>query len=300
MNIFKNSSLLFSIFIILGIIYPKYSNTLNSYLIPLLIILMTFSITNIHFGHINKNNIRHILKLLFMNYILLGSLIIILTLIFVKDLEFQKGLIILGAMPPAVGIISISVILKGNIKEAIATEIIGYLISLFLTPFIIFIIYGNAITPQLILTTLIQIILIPLLLSRILTYISQKTIKKDIPYTTEIVNICYGLSFYIIIGINQKIILPNIIPLISIGLLLIFTKFIVGEIIIKSTQTHKTKHKEAVLYTLFSTFKNGSMGMAIALMLFGQNATLPFAVNAILTPPFIIYLEYKLKQINYT
>jgi hypothetical protein len=97
-----------------------------------------------------------------------------------------------------------------------------------------------------------------------------------------------------IIGINREYIF-NFSEFWNIYLILIFLKFGFGSAIYFIFKS-KLKRKDLVPLVLFATFKNGGMAIAFTLLLFGSLATIPFAINGITTPLYIIYLEWLLRK----
>lgn len=285
-----DSKFVFLLSIVTAFIYPRFSSALKPLLIPILLTMMTFSIKDVCFHHIEKKQYKTILNLVLLNYFFLTVIYVILAKMFITNPDYLNGMLVLGLMPPAVGVIALSYILKGDTQLSFITEFIGYVFSLLFVPIASLLVFGDAVSPFKILEILVYVIIIPFVLSRILHYLEHfKPISKSV--SKSVINVCYGISFYIIVGINKDVFLTDFKSLIPVFLLLIFLKFIVGSVIYLYLK-NKIEHSIDVLYVLFGTFKNGGAATAITIILFGTASAIPLAVNGILVPTYIIYLEW--------
>ncbi|MBU1976298.1 MAG: hypothetical protein KKG59_07900 [Nanoarchaeota archaeon] len=287
----EDSKPLFFLGIVLAFIVPGASEFFKPALVPILIIMMTFSIKNVGFSHVEKGNIKTIVKLILINYVFLTGIYLLAAFFFIHDPLYQKAIIILGLMPPAIGIISLSYLLKADTKVGFVAEFLGYVAGIAIVPLITWFIMGDAVNPAHMLNVLFYVIVIPFLASRIIHHIESKTKSLPLSLTKIVINFCYALSFYIIIGLSRDVFLHKLELLIPIAIVLICLKFGVGTLLYVFFK-NRIKKKIEVLYVLFGTFKNGGAAAAILLLLFGVESTVPLAVNAILVPLYIVYLEW--------
>lgn len=286
MKFFVESKYLFFVAILLGLLLPNLAKKLEFVVIPLLILMMIVSIKDIAFRHVSLKDAEEITGFVLLNYILLGSLYIGLS--FLLDSPYREAMMILGIMPPAVGIISLSKLLHGNIKISFLTEFVSYAIAIFFIPLASSFLFGEGFKVLKVLEVVGIIIIVPYILSRLLHNYELKHPKKH-DYSKIIINICYSLTFFMIIGINREHIF-NFAEFYKIYIILILLKFVFATLLYFVFKS-KLKREDNVLLVLFSTFKNGGMAIAFTILLFGTEATIPFAINGITTPLFILYLE---------
>ncbi|RMF55056.1 hypothetical protein D6745_03240, partial [Candidatus Woesearchaeota archaeon] len=176
-NILQNSGLMFLIGILLGLVAPTYSEALKPYITLLLFVAMTFSLEGIKLSMPEKKEIPEIVFTMFLTFF--NSLLwIFLTLLFIKNPAYVTGLIVLAATPPAVAVITYTFILKGDMRLAVFSESLIYLLSIFLTPIFILAYFGSSVNIFYLVKMLVILILIPLLLSRFLPKINKHFITE--------------------------------------------------------------------------------------------------------------------------
>lgn len=290
-----NTKIVFLGTIILALLLPQLANAMQPLLIPIIIIMLTFSVKNVTFQHLHHGEIKTMVKLVVANYLILTPLYIVMARLFVSDPLYQQAIIILGIMPPAIGILSLTYLLHGNMHISFIAEFIAYLASIVLVPLFGYLALGNSISPARMISIILLVMVLPFALSRILRRIEGRlpgSSHLHDEFSHGIVNVCYAASFYIIIGINRDVFLSSLSSLWDIFFVLILLKFVFGTtIFLLLKKTHMAKSID-VLYTLFATFKNGGAGAAVTILLLGVGATVPFAINGILVALYIVYLEW--------
>jgi bile acid:Na+ symporter, BASS family len=292
MNILENSKFVFFFFIVLGFIFPIYADDLKILLIPSVIIMMIISIKDVHIGHFNKSNYKKALKLIFVNYFLLSPIYIALALLFIKNPDYKAGFIILASVPPAASIIPLTYIYHGDIKDTILGEIACYLFALIYSPLIVYFFLGKTVNILFYVEILFLIILFPILISRLIHNLKWKIFKKK----NIVVNLIYGFSFYIFIGLNQSVFLNSFSNLIPVACIIVLGTFILGYFIFHILKQKKVKKREDIMYVLFGTFKNGNTAAALSIMFFGPAGAIPIAVRGLLTPFYFVFMEWMFKE----
>ncbi|MFH1409461.1 MAG: hypothetical protein ABIH34_06115 [Nanoarchaeota archaeon] len=291
MNILRHSRAIFFIGIILGILLPQGARFLTKAIVPILIIMMTFSLKTAYFHGISHLKKRQMIVLIALNMILFSGLLLIAAFFFVDNPDYQSAFFILAMMPPAIGVISMVFLLKADIEQAFATELVSYLIALVSVPLLSKALFGSSVGLWEISKIVLLVILLPFVLAKLLQFIERKTIIK-MPWEREVINLCYALAFYTIIGVNADILFSD-----WRTVLIIFAIFVVIEFGLMFLLYFATRHdKDSALYVIFGTFKNGGAAMAITILLIGTQATLPFAVSALLSPLHIILIQWLYKS----
>lgn len=88
--------------------------------------------------------------------------------------DYAKGLVFIAATPFAASVGPLSYILKGDLPHALRSTIIIYVLALLWIPFIVWICLGESVDMMTVFITVLEIIALPLVLSRVIT-------KVDIP-----------------------------------------------------------------------------------------------------------------------
>jgi BASS family bile acid:Na+ symporter len=266
--------LIFLSAIILGILLPP-PDVAKEAIIPLLIILMTFSTTKLRF-RIGRKLIFHAFNCFLINYIFLTSVIIFASYLLIQNEDHLRGFIVMAAIPPAIGIVPFSFLLKGDVEVAVAGEIFCYLLSLFFAPFLIFLLLSEEIDPLYLLQLLLLLIFLPLLLSRLI---------PSHPLEKIVIPLSFAGIIYIVIGLNQGYLYaPFLLPLFIVSFLRTFvtgTSFLLFKRILE--------REKAITYSLFASYKNLGATAGIAIALFGIEASLPAAIGIIFEIFYIIY-----------
>ena len=112
---------------------PYYSNEIPTIA---LIIAMTLSLTQINLKKVRFEKNILIIPII-INFGLLTSVILLLGWFFPD--EIWKGFVVIAAVPPAIAIVPMTKILKGDIEFSLFSLSFTYIISVILTPLIIFI-----------------------------------------------------------------------------------------------------------------------------------------------------------------
>lgn len=291
MAITFSSKYFFLLAVFLAFLIPNAAASLDFLIIPLLIIIMTISLKDIGLRHITGQDTEEILSLVILNYIFLGGLYMLIAMFF--ESPFKEAFILLGLMPPAASILSLSKIYAGNMKISFLTEFVGYFLAIILIPFVSPLFFSTELGLWHLFETILYIMIIPFILSRFLhNWDLKHPYRSD--YTRKIINICYSFAFFIIIGLNAGEIL-NLGKYWEVYLALFLLKFGVGTMLYLIFK-NKIAAKNNVLVVLFGTLKNGGAALAFAVLLLGPAATIPYAIGGIITPLFILYLEWLLKK----
>ena len=294
-KILENTSIVFSLTIIIAIIYPDLAKPLGALITPVLIIAMTLSLREVKFDLKDlKSSRNQVFISVFMNYFILTAFTLAIGFAFIDDLEYLKGFIVMAAVPPAIAVVAFAYLLGGNTKVAVLGEILCYILSLFLTPLIILLLLGGSVDLGYLIGLLVVLILFPLLLSRLIRGYKSRLFEYD----KVMINICYMVVTYIVVGLNQKDLVTNYIGLLPIFLTLFARTFVIGTIIFVFLKWFKIGFKERITYSLFGSYKNGGATAVIAMMLFGVKAALPAAIQSIFELTYIIYFKRLIQFFN--
>jgi bile acid:Na+ symporter, BASS family len=177
-----------------------------------------------------KNLFKPLAWSVLLNYIIFSLLIILLAWLFFRNeatYPFYIGFVLVAAAPPGPSVIPFSAILKGDNNFSV-TGVFGlHLLAMIITPAILLIFLGQAlINPQVILSIMLQLIIIPLLISRFLRH------PKALPSIEKVREtlIKWGFFFVItpIVGMSAPVFLSQPAYVLQISGILFFTMFVLG------------------------------------------------------------------------
>ena len=284
----------FSIMVALGIIlglitggFPRFNSEISTIA---LFIAMTFSLQQISIKKTIQQASKQMMFLSFLvHFVLLSGIILALGSFFSNQL--WGGFVIMAAVPPAVAVVPITKILRGNVQQTIVSLSFLYLISLILTPLILLIFLGEQVTYWKMLEIVIEFIILPLILSRFI-----RRLRFSSTQDTIIVNVCFFLVMFGIVGLNRMALVQDSLLL---GLLTVcimirtigtaLMVFIIGD-------KKKTDRKILVPLALFASFKNDGLGLLIASTILPPIASVPFIIAII----FEMIIAGTLESVSYT
>ena len=271
-----------------GLLVPHGAARLEPLIVPVLIAMMTISLAKISTRHAHKHHERRtVAGLVLINYVLASLAYIILTALFVP-VEYRPALFLLALAPPAIGIIPIARMLKGDLDVGFLAETIGYVAALFIIPIGTFLLFGAAASPAKVFEVVGLVIIVPFVLSRIVRRLPFANALASDAVSRPAISIAYAITFSAVIGLNHAsmfdpALLIVIIVLASVKLFLTFVSWL---------STQHVEHSISVLYMLFGSMKNGGIAIAFAVLLFGPASSAALAVNAITVPLHLMLLEH--------
>jgi BASS family bile acid:Na+ symporter len=150
------------------------------------------------------------------------------------------------------------------------------------------------IEPVRLVTVLIQMILVPFLISRLL--IKWKGFRHVKENTNLLVNLAFFLIIYAVIGMNRSVFLRHFDILIIVSSIAFLRTFVSGHIVDVFSRLVGTGRERRMSYVLFGSFKNLGLAAAIAIVLFNERAAIPAAVTIPFELLFFIWFDYFQKR----
>ena len=281
----------------LGLAAGQGAIRIESLLLPAMAVSMTLStvsITNRDLASL-KSTPRPILISLLLNYVVMGGIILLMARWLINDSEIRAGFIIIAAIPPAITATAFSYMLRGNAVFSLIGTTGSYLAALGITPGMMILLLGtDFINPTRLLLILVQLIVIPLAVSRALLYtgLAQNVVK----WRDTAINWIFFIGFYIIIGINRQVFLeqPNV--LFKVVIIALTLTFGLGHTIDFIARKLKIDQSTRISWIIMGTRKNTGLASVIALTLLGERATIPVAVLAMFAVLFIIWMGFYFKK----
>ena len=282
-DLIQNSTSVLILSVLLGLVLPGPAGATEALVTPALMVMMAFSLTEVDLGRDIKSSAslkRGFLGII-INYGLLSGLILLLSYS-LPDESLRNGFVIMAAVPPAVAVLPMTRILKGDMSLSFAGEILSYLASLLLMPLIIYLfVHQTGISPIYLLQISIVLILIPALASRLVRLLP---INPVLP-----INLGFFLVTYTVIGLNQGALWTDGW---SVAWISIARTFAVGLAVFILARSAGLKISQAISLTLLGSFKNLGLAAAVSLLLVGPAAGLPAAFCVLAETAFFILLSF--------
>jgi BASS family bile acid:Na+ symporter len=293
-NLFRNRDLILILALVLGFIWRDGAHWAEKAVLPALALIMTIATSGI--SGLMFLSPRKLLKPtlvgLAINYGILGSLLLGLNALFIRDGSMKAGFVILAAVPPAVAVIPFAVLLNGNGPFSLIATVGSYLGALILTPLITVIFLGSGfVNPERILIILIELILAPLFLSRILVW--SGIARKIEPVRGAITNWGFFLVTYAVVGLNRDAFLSRPLSLVPAILIVLISTFGLGLAIEAAGRCFRIDQRNIVTLLLLGTQKNTGLAAGLAFTLFDVKTAMPSTIGTIIMLGYIIWLSFK-------
>ena len=266
-------------------------------LLPALAVAMTLStvsITNRDLASI-KSTPRPILISLLLNYVIMGGIMLLMARWLINDSEIWAGFVTLVAMPPAISATLFSYMLEGDTVFSLIGTTGLYLAALGLTPGIMMLLLGaDFVNPARLLLILVQLIVIPLAVSRLL--LSAGLAQSVIKWRDTAINWIFFTTIYIIIGLTRQVFLEQPDVLFQVIIITITYTFGLGHAIDFITRKLHIDRPSGTSWILMGTRKNTGLASVIALAFLGERAIIPVAVSAMFSLLYFVWLGFYLKK----
>jgi bile acid:Na+ symporter, BASS family len=293
-RLMRNRDFLLVMALLLGLFWGQGAKWTERTVIPVLGLVMTLATMGVP-GSIFLSPgkmLRPALWGIALNYGVLGSLILALSGLFITDGDLWAGFVIMTAVPPAVAVIPFSVILNGNQPLALIGTIGCYLAALGITPLIAYLFLGDAFgNPMKIVTIMVELILVPLVLSRILIWTGR--VKKLEPLRGPLINWSFFLIVYTIIGLNRQLFFDRPGALVLPAGIALASTFLLGWGIEKIARWRGADSQTITTMVLLGTHKNTGLAAGLALSLFSEKTALPATITTIFMLVYIIRLSLR-------
>jgi BASS family bile acid:Na+ symporter len=296
-RLLKNSNLTFLVAFLLGLSFGGYASHLKGGILPALVLIMSFSTTQITFSELIhvKKYIYDILIVFVINYLFLSSLILLANHLLIKDHDLYVGFIVMAAIPSAVAVLPFTYLLKGEMMVALMGSTSLYLLALVVAPFLSFhLLDVEKIDPIKLISVLVQLLLIPFLVSR---FLLQWKVFHQIKGNLNIfVNLAFFLVIYVVIGMNRSTFLSHFDVLILVSFIAFLRTFVSGHLVDLFSRLFGVDRERRMSYVLFGSFKNLGVTAAIAIVLFNDRAAIPAAVTIPFELIFFVWFNYFQKK----
>lgn len=297
LRIWRNRNFILILGLTMGVGAGQFASWSKHAVLPALAVVMTLSTTEIT-SRIFRNPRSLILPSatgLFMNFLILGGVILALGHLLIRDEEIRTGFILLAIVPPAVAVIPFTGLLGGDTSFSLVATTGSYLAALVITPMTAMALLGSAFfDPLKLMLIIVQLILLPLLLSRIMRRTSLADRLQ--PAKGVITNWCFFLIIYTIVGLNRDLFLNRPLSLLPVAGVAFCSTFVLGACIQWMARWRGLKESTASSLVLLGTLKNSALAGGLALTLFGEHTALPAAVSTVFMIVYMIWLSLRMPR----
>jgi len=253
-KIFRNRNFILILAIVLGLSIGEQGASLTqSAVVPLLALVMTLSMSGMttrEFASI-RTMPRRILVALLLNYVVTGGLLLLLGRWLIDDTELLMGLVVIAAVPPAIASVPWSYILGGDTLFSLIALMASYLVALVLTPVVMMTFLGvTSYNPTELLVLLGQLILLPIIISRIL--IATRAAEYISRWRGPVVNWSFFVVIFTIIGLNRQAFFTEPDMLLRFSIIAVVVSFGLSYIIEYGAKAFHVKQGTAISLILFA------------------------------------------------
>ncbi|MFC1930845.1 bile acid:sodium symporter family protein [Chloroflexota bacterium] len=297
-KLFRNRNFILTLAIVLGLTLGKpAANWAQPLVLPALALVMTLSATSItsrDFTSLKKMP-RPIIISLLMNYVVMGGITLLLAKWLIDDPELWTGFVIVAAVPPAVAVVPFTHILGGDVLFSLIGMTGAYLAALAIMPAAMALLLGTSFfDPVKLLSTLGQLIIIPIILSRVLLFTGMA--RRIERWRGTITNWSFFIVLFGIIGLNQQAFFGQFDILIRIIIIAIAISFVLGYVLELITKALRLKRETSVSVVLMGTLKNYGLASGILLALFSERAAIPASICTVFGISRLVWLGLRYKK----
>ena len=244
----------------------------------LLAVMMTLSLSRYRFSNLNPvTHWRSVGRALLMGLIV-SSLIPLAGYFLLKDSEWgaeAAGLVFIAATPFAASVAPLSYILRGDMEHAARGTIYVYVASLVWIPFVVWLALGEAVDITQVVVAVVEIIGIPLVVSRLLT---RFELSRD--FMAIFMNCCIFLLVWLSVGsTNFSSSTPAILA--AFAVIAALRSFGLGNVIEVAERRAGLPWGQRVADILMASYKNKGIAIAMCAATLGPLAS--YAMVAIAT-----------------
>lgn len=296
-RVFRNRDFIMVLALALGLVWGDAARWTEVLTLPGLAVVMTLSTMAVSGTVFRSPRTLMVQGLagMAMSYLVLGGVLLGLNALLIRDEAIRSGFVIVAAVPPAVAVIPFTLFLKGDDTLTLVGTVGAYLGALVITPLVAFSFLGSSfVAPWKLLTIMVELILAPLVLSRILVW--TRTAEKIAPVKGTIINWSFFLLTYTIVGLNRSIFLTQPLVLLPAASIALVTTFLLGWLIKGVGRWLGVSPRALISLVLLGTLKNYGLAGGLALALFSKTTAVPATVSTVFMIVYIIWLQFQARS----
>ena len=280
----------------IGLLWGKGALWTEPMILPALAMVMTLSTMGVPESAFRslRGLLRPMMIGIVMNYLILGMVLLLLNAFLIYDEALRLGFILIAAVPPAVAVIPFTYFLKGDETLSLIGTAGAYLGALIIMPLGALLFLGPGfIDPMKLVVITLELILLPLIASRLLLRIGMASRLDSIK--GPITNWSFFLLTYTIVGLNRELILNQPLSLSPVVIIALLSTFLLGWGIQKVGGLLHIPQKALTSLVLLGTLKNYGLAGGLALALFSKKTSVPATVSTVFMVVYIIWLEFRVR-----
>ncbi len=294
-RLLRNRTFILVLAFVLGLIFSDAATLAGGLTMPALAVVLTVSSGQVSVKDFLplRKMLPPVLWALSLNYLLLGALILGLAWWLMPTWDLWVGYVLVAAAPPGVAIIPFTYILGGDVKLSLLGTFGVYLLSLLLTPALVYFFTGDAaVSPFRLLNTMLMLILIPFVLSQVINF-SQNASNIIARWRGTIVNWGFFLVIFTVVGLNQEVFLTQPHVLLPVSMVAVASSFVLALFIEMLGKKLSIEEAQRNSFMLLSTIKTSAFAAAVGLSLYNEATSVPGAVISAWYALYFIYLGIK-------
>ncbi len=298
-GLLNNSRFIFIVAMVAGLALSGGASQTEHALVPVLALIMTVSILDVSSRIFTdfRRALRPVAVALVLNFVLLSGTYIGLSYLLINDLDLHRGFVLIAAVPAAVAVVPLTLLLGGNTGFSLLGNVALYVAALVITPLISLVFLGaDYIDPARLLIILGELIVVPIVLSRILR---RTPLMASVDKWREpVVNWGFFLVIYTIFGLNRDIFFEEPSVLLPTAAVSFVAIFVLAEVVDYVSRRIGVRAADRISLMLLATRKNGGAAAAIALVFFDPRAALPVAVMTAISVLHFIWMTWRVKWMH--
>ncbi len=299
-SLLKSSAFMMSLALIIALLtnmsgsFP--SETLDASLrsnltVALLAVMMTIAFSRYSFRNLSPvAHSRSVLRALLMGTVL-SSLIPLAGYFLLRNTEFANeaaGLIFIAATPFAASVAPLSYILRGDMEHAARGTIYVYIASLVWIPFVVWITLGESISMTQVILAVIEVIAIPLAVSRLLT---RFEFSRDA--MAVFMNLCIFILVWLSVG-STNFSTSTVWVLVAFAVIAGLRSFGLGSCIEVVEKRMGIQWGQRVTDILMASYKNKGIAIAMCMATMGPlaaDAMVAIATSIVIEICWVIFMD---------
>ena len=181
--------------------------------------------------------------------------------------------------------------LSADVRFSVVAAVTGYLASVAIMPIVVGVFLGGQYSPVSLILTLLELIILPLFASQLmrLSGVAARTEK----YHGTVINWCFFLVTFSVVGLNRNLIVGSPSQLLPAAVAAFVSIFVLGQVIWIVGGKLKVPRARVLSYMLLGTMKNWAGAGAIAIAVFGPEASIPGAVGLVFGILYYVWLGFR-------
>lgn len=215
--------------------------------------------------------------------------VVVLASLVVPEPDLYAGFALVAASPPAVGGLGFCAALRGDVVLTLVGTIGAHVAALVITPTLtLLLVRPGLVQPEQLFVLLVQLIVIPLLVSRVLRY------HRILPYVRRwrgpVINWAYAVVIFVAVGVNRDVFFSQPLLVARVSLVAAASTFGLGALSQYFLRRLHVPRGTLVSLVLFATLKNAGFAASAALALISARAALPGAVTSVFISLYLLWL----------